>query len=715
MKKIELLAPVGNFDCLKAAIEAGCNAVYLGGKMFGARSFAGNFTKDELVEAIKYSHLYGVKVYLTINTIIYENEVDNFLEYVRFAHKNNIDAVIIQDFGMFDLLRKKFPNLELHASTQVNIHNYEGALLAKKLGFKRIVMARETPVSVIEKIKKEIDIEVEVFVHGALCVSYSGQCLMSSLIGHRSGNRGTCVQSCRKKYDLYDEKGNKLNKEDYLLSTKDLCTLENLDKIIKTGANSLKIEGRMKRPEYVYLVTKVYKKAIDNYYETGRLNIDEKDILNLKKMFNRKFTKGFMLGEKNDDFTFSERPNHKGITIGEVISKVKNNLKIKLTKDVNVHDGLRILDKKEDKGLIINKMFVDGKEVNHAKKGDVITVKYDKYVEVGSKVLLTTDYNLVSEINKCLNKLSRRVDIDIKVVAKKSKPLQITVFDGIREVIETSHNKIEQAVKVPVLKETIIKQICKTGDTVYKVNNIEVVMDEDIFINLKDINDLRRNVLKKLDEKRLYKIPFVENEYYIDVPSFENYKCSSVEVANKFDYDKIKNKVDKIYVTDENLLRKEDVLKLPRIINEYKNYENTVLVGEFGSLLVYKNFMTDFSFNVVNSYAVAFLHEMGSKCVTLSYELTIKQIENIVSAYEKRYKKLPNLEVIIDSFPEAMVSKFDLNKRYNIKIGYLKDEFNNKYKIVSNKDFMTIYNFEKIIINEEELSDKKINSTRTIL
>ncbi len=715
MKRIELLAPVGNFDCLKAAIEAGCDAVYLGGKMFGARSFAGNFTKEELVEAIKYSHLYGVKVYLTINTIIYENEVDNFLEYVRFAHKNNIDAVIIQDLGMFDLLRKKFPNLELHASTQVNIHNYEGALLAKKLGFKRIVMARETPVSVIEKIKKEIDIEVEVFVHGALCVSYSGQCLMSSLIGHRSGNRGTCVQSCRKKYDLYDEKGNKLNKEDYLLSTKDLCTLENLDKIIKTGANSLKIEGRMKRPEYVYLVTKVYKKAIDNYYATGRLKIDEKDMLNLKKMFNRKFTKGFMLGEKNDDFTFSERPNHKGITIGEVVSKVKNNLKIKLTKDVNVHDGLRILDKKEDKGLIINKMFVDGKEVNHAKKGDVITVKYDKYVEVGSKVLLTTDYNLVSEINSSLNKLSRRVGIDIKVVAKKSKPLQITVSDGVNEVIEMSHNKIEQAIKMPVLKETIIKQMCKTGDTVYKVNNIEVVMDEDIFINLKDINDLRRNILKKLDKKRLYKIPFVENEYYIDVPSFENCKHRSVEVTNKSDYDKIKNKVDKIYVTNEKLLEKEDVLKLPRIINEYKKYENTVLVGEFGSLLVYKNFMTDFSFNVVNSYAVAFFHEMGSKCVTLSYELTVKQIENIVSAYEKRYKKLPNLEVIIDSFPEAMVSKFDLNKRYNIKIGYLKDEFNNKYKIVSNKDFMTIYNFEKIIINEEELSDKKINSTRTIL
>lgn len=175
MKKVEILSPVGNMECLKAAIEAGCDAVYLGGNMFGARAFAGNFSNEELVEAIKYAHLYGVKVYLTVNTIIYENEVERFLDYIRFVHKNNIDAVIIQDIGMFDLLRRKFPNLELHASTQMHIHNFEGALLAKTLGFKRIVMARETPIEVIEKIKREIDIEVEVFIHGALCLSYSGR------------------------------------------------------------------------------------------------------------------------------------------------------------------------------------------------------------------------------------------------------------------------------------------------------------------------------------------------------------------------------------------------------------------------------------------------------------------------------------------------------------------------------------------------------------
>ena len=217
MKKVELLSPAGNMDSLKAAIEAGCDAVYVGGIMFGARAFAGNFSNDELLEAIKYAHLYGVKVYLTINTLIYDKEVDKFLEYVRFAHKNNIDAVIVQDLGMFDLLRRKFPKLEIHASTQMNIHTYDGALLAKRLGVKRIVMARETPINIIKKIKEEIDIEVEVFIHGALCISYSGLqlaiywrcnlpdsqiCLLCSICcgryGWRNNNDGGQVWYCQR-------------------------------------------------------------------------------------------------------------------------------------------------------------------------------------------------------------------------------------------------------------------------------------------------------------------------------------------------------------------------------------------------------------------------------------------------------------------------------------------------------------------------------------
>ena len=241
---IELLAPVGNMDCLKAAINAGCDAVYLAGRNFGARSFAGNFSSEELIEAIKICHLYGVKVYVTVNTLIYDNEVERFINYIDFLHRNNVDAVIMQDIGMIDLVRKTYPNLEVHASTQAHIHNLEGVKLCEKLGIKRVVLARETPIKLIEDIKKNTSIDIEIFTHGALCMSYSGQCLISSLIGSRSGNRGTCAQSCRQTYSL--EIDNKIEEKDkYLFSTKDLNTLDYLDKLIDIGVISLNIVGRM--------------------------------------------------------------------------------------------------------------------------------------------------------------------------------------------------------------------------------------------------------------------------------------------------------------------------------------------------------------------------------------------------------------------------------------------------------------------------------------
>ena len=264
MKKPELLAPAGSMESLKAAICAGCDAVYLSGKKYGARSFATNFDNDELIEAIKLCHLYGIKIYVTVNTLIFEDEVEEFLNYIDFLHVNNVDAIIIQDIGMVDLIRKTYPNLELHASTQMHIHNLEGVKLLEKLNIKRAVLARETSIDTIKKIKNNTNLELEIFVHGALCVSYSGQCLMSYLIGGRSGNRGACAGSCRLPYDVIRE-NKKLNIGHYPLSMKDLNTLSNIDKLIDLNIDSIKIEGRMKRPEYVYIVVALYRKVIDEY------------------------------------------------------------------------------------------------------------------------------------------------------------------------------------------------------------------------------------------------------------------------------------------------------------------------------------------------------------------------------------------------------------------------------------------------------------------
>lgn len=694
MKKVELLAPAGNMDSLKAAVMAGCDAVYLGGVLFGARAFAGNFTNEEIVDAINYAHLYGVKVYVTINTIIYDSEVERFLDYVRFLHKNNVDAVIIQDIGMFDLLRKKFPNLELHASTQMNIHNYDGALLAKKLGFKRVVMARETPIDVIKKIKEEIDIEIEVFIHGALCVSYSGECLLSALVGKRSGNRGTCAQICRKKYDFYDDDKNKLNTNNYLLSTKDLCTLKYIDKLIEIGVDSLKIEGRMKRSPYVYLVTKTYRKVIDNYYNTGKLKIDENDIIELKKMFNRNFTKGFMLNEDNNNFTYDKRPNNIGIEVGQVISKVKNDLKIKLTYDVSVHDGLRILDDKEDKGLVINKMFINNKSVLEAKKGDVITLKYDKYVEKNSKVLLTSSKKQLDSISEAIKNQERFIYIDLNFTAKENENLKLTITDGLNTVTEVLDKTPMRAINKETSFDVIKKQLSKLGNTVYKARSITLNLDDNLFINIKDINEIRRRAIRKLNEKRLYKIDFVEKDYTIGVPDFPSIKQTAV-LVNK-ENESLKDKYDLIYTEDEKTKDEDSIIVLPRIINEHPFIKNTVMIGDFGGLLKYDNFQTNFSFNVVNSYSVAFLHSLGAKLVTLSYELSLSQIKNMIEIYKKRYNKNPNTSLIINSYPECFVSKFNLNKKYNVKSGYLKDSYGNFLRVKTKGDIMVVYHFKKV-------------------
>lgn len=714
MKKIELLSPAGNMECLKAAIEAGCDAVYLSGILFGARSFAGNFSDDELIEAIKYSHLYGVKVYVAINTIVYDRQVDKFIEFVRFLHMNNVDSVIMQDIGMLDLVRKKFPNLEIHASTQMHIHNLSGALLAQKLGIKRVVLARETSIDDIKNIKEKTNIDIEVFIHGALCISYSGQCLMSALIGNRSGNKGTCAQVCRKKYELYNENMKKVSEDNYLLSTKDLCTLENIDKIIESGACSLKIEGRMKRKEYVYLVTKIYRKVIDSYYENKKCNISYDDIKDLKKMFNRKFTKGYILNEKNENIVYQKRPNHIGIEVGSVINYKNRYLKIKLTDRVNVHDGLRIVSEKEDYGLIINKMFINDKEVLSADKGDIIKIKYDKNIKEKSKVLLTSSYNQLNEINLNLNNLKRKVLIDVNAIIKVNDYIYMEAKCLDKIVSIKSSFIVSKAINRPISKDEVIKQLNKTNNTVYKINNINIKMDNNCFINIKDINELRRELLSKLDEKRLYNIPFYEKEYKIEVPEFNRQKKKSILLNTKKDYIENKDKYDLIYTSNIDLLKYKDIIyKVPRVINEYPKINNRVLIGELGGINAYTNFDTDFSFNVVNSYAIAFLHSIGAKKVTLSYELNLSQIKNLIDSYVRRYKTYPNCEVIIDSYAEAMVSKFDLNKMYKINKGYLKDQYGNYYKIISNNNYMTIYDYKKTNIeNEEEYYDVGCNYIR---
>lgn len=709
MKKVELLAPAGDFSCLKAAIEAGCDAVYIGGKLFGARAFSSNFTDEEIIKAINYAHLYGVKVYVTTNILVYEKEVDSFLEYISFLHRNNVDAVIIQDLGMLDLVRKTFPNLEVHASTQMHIHNLDGAELMEKLGVKRVVLARETSVSKIKEIKEKTNIDIEIFIHGALCVSYSGQCLMSSLIGNRSGNRGTCAGSCRQSYSIVDENNNIILNNKYPLSMKDLCSLENLKTLLDIGVTSLKIEGRMKSSSYVYTVVKLYRLAIDSYYKNNNIYIDEKELYNLKKIFNREFTKGFLFDEENNKVINMKRPNHQGVEIGKVINYKNNVAMIKLNDEININDGLRIVGKK-DIGVNVNNFYINSKLVKTAKKGDIITIKVNDKVEKDDKVLLTLDSKLNEEINNIISSNQRKVLVKAKFIAKEDKQITFELTDFINKVVVISENKVTKALNKPITKEEIKEKLNKIKDTVYKYESLDIEIDDNIFIPFNIINDLKRKAFEELNNKRLYKIPYKRCEYKRNVKSYPKEKLLNILIIKDENIDSLKKKYDYIY-SSNNI--DNTILLLPRVIDKYKeNYNKDVLVGDIGYFNKHKVCITDTSFNVVNSYTVAFLHSLGAERVTLSYELTKKQIEILINAYEERYKAHPNLELVVEGYEEVMISKFSLNKYFNNDKLYLKDRFNNLYKIKEKDNLMIIYNYKKRKDFNLSYYDIGINSLR---
>ena len=707
MKRIELLSPAGNMDSLIAAVQAGCDAVYLGGTLFGARAFAGNFNDDEIIEAINYCHLYGVKVYVTTNILIYEHEVDKFLKYIEFLHKHNVDAVLIQDLGMLDLVHKTFPNLECHASTQMHIHNLDGVVMASKLGCKRVVLARETPISLVKEIKEKLDVDLEIFAHGALCVSYSGQCLFSSLIGNRSGNRGSCVGSCRLPYKIVDNHNKILNNGDYPLSMKDLNTLEYLDELIEAGVTSLKIEGRMKSPEYVYTVTKLYRMAINSYYETGKVSIDEEEINNLQKLFSRGFTKGYLFNEEIDHILNTNRPNHQGIYIGKVVDYKNGFVTVRLTEDVSINDGIRIVLDNDDYGTVLNEFYIDKKLVKEAKNGDTISFKVNKLIPKNSKVLLTKDSKLINKIDEVIKTNPRKVGITALIKLNKNKPMEMVVTDYTNS-IKVLGDIVEESKSHPTTEEEVLEKMNKLSDTVYTFDNIRVDIDRDVFIPFKKLNDVRHKLFKELDKARLYEKEFIKEKYSIELDDYPQEELKSVLVNSENN-----DKYDIVY--SENI--KDTIYKIPKVIFDYSKFDpnKEYLVGEIGAFNRLKKISCDYSFNVVNSYTVALLHSLGANRITLSLELTPKQIENIVNSYSKRYNKNPNLEVIVSGYREVMTLKTNLNKLYKNENLYLVDRFNNKYRIrerdnityiYEHKKFIDKYNYYKLGINV--LRDEKI-------
>ena len=682
----EILSPCGSIESFYAAIEAGCDAVYLAGKMFGARSFANNFTDEELVYVINYAHLYGVKVYVTCNILILEREVDKFLNYVDFLHKNNVDALIMQDLGMIDLVHKTYPNLEIHGSTQMHIHNLDGAMVAKSMGIKRVVLARETPLEVIKEIKEKTGLEIEIFVHGALCVSYSGMCLFARSIGPRSGNRGTCTGCCRLPYKLENSKQEMINSDNYPLSMKDLMTINYLDKLIDLGVNSFKIEGRMKSPSYVYTTTKLYRETRDNYLKTKKIMVNQEDLYNLQNIFSRPTTKGYIFNDDNKEVINPDSSNHQGVLIGKVTKSKNNYIEVTLTDDVSIHDGLRIINKDFEYGLILNEFTINNKQVYNGLKNQVITFKVNKNIPVNSKVYRTLSYKIETEIKNKINQKLRKIPITFKFIALKDKNITLTVTD-YQNTLTIEGNKPSISLNKETTKLEIQEKLAKVGDTIYQIDNIMIEKDNNLFIPISEINHLRRDILNKLNELRVlnFKKDYLKKEYKIKVPDFpkdNSYSYLGNSTSNKYKY----------FYSETDSCK---ILKLPKVIDNYSKYDpkKEYLVGELGALNSLSNIITDYSFNVTNSYTVAFLHSKGVKRVTLSLELNDKDIEDLVNSYLNHYHKRPNLELIIKSRWELMVTKFNFHNYYN-NPKYLIDRFHNKYLLKVKNNLTYIYDYK---------------------
>lgn len=511
-EKPELLAPAGGMEAFVAAVENGADAVYLGSRAFSARGYASNFSEKELEEAIDYAHLRGVKVYVTVNTLLKEEEVENALKLLSWLREIGTDAIIIQDLGLISLARKYLPDLPLHASTQMTLHNSEGVEFAKKMGIERVVLSRECSLEEIERIKEKTGAEIEVFIHGALCISYSGQCLLSSLIGGRSGNRGFCAQPCRKKYRLYCEGKQIKTTGSYLLSPKDLNTTSGLGALIEAGIESFKIEGRMKRPEYVAGVVRIYRRLIDRYIENpAEYYVSEEEQETLTQLFNRSFTQGYFFENPRWKLMSRENPHNRGVPAGTVTGydRRSNRIRVKLSRPLRLGDGIMVENaetRPEDKGKIISSMYTGKGPVYSAGVGDTVEIPFDSRAPSGSTVYRTHDKMLMDSLKKEgeSGSLRPKIPVFITTTVASGRPVRLEVKDRDSNTVTIeSEYLVEKAEKQPTSKARIEKQLSKLGNTIFEAVELHVTVEGDIFIPVGQLNDLRTKAIEQLENLRI--------------------------------------------------------------------------------------------------------------------------------------------------------------------------------------------------------------------
>lgn len=499
--KPEILAPVGNIDHLYAALAAGCDAVYFALPDFSARAFAKNLSLEQAKEAIDLCHLYGVKVYITMNTILYEEEIEQAYQQAKTCVKMGADALIVQDLGLMYLIHHRLPQATIHASTQMSIATPEEIERLKQLGIKRVILARECSKEMVESCK-QAGLEVEIFIHGALCISMSGRCLFSSFQYQRSGNRGMCAQPCRMEYQLWED-GKRISTDgNYLISPKDVSLIDSIQEL---DVDCVKIEGRMKCVEYVYESVRQARLVRDGYKRS------EQDKEQLKTAFYRGYTLGHYYDQRGKDFISQRSSNHIGVPIGTVQSVSSDKIQIVLKKDLYQHDGIRF---GQHGGGRINYLYdQQGKLQNKIPAGQIAQVERIPSVKKGDVVTRTASSQLEQKTQKAIKEINRKVPVQAKVLCQGiGKPLECILTDGVHTVHCISEEVAQPAKNQALSQEVISKQMHKTKNVWAEITSLEVDIQPGLFFMISSINQLRRDAIDALQEKRIEIQPIHEQD-----------------------------------------------------------------------------------------------------------------------------------------------------------------------------------------------------------
>ena len=750
MRIPELLAPVGSMDYLKVAINAGASAVYLSGKNYGARKYAQNFTLDEINEAVNTAHLHNVKVYVTVNTLIKQDELEDVMNYLSNLYAIGVDAVLVQDLGLVELINRHLPKLKIHASTQMTCENQLKLDYIESKGIKRIVLPREMRKEEIQDLKTNM--ELEIFVHGALCYSYSGQCLMSSFNGGRSGNRGTCAQPCRQKYKVEG-----LKKEDYYLSPCDLNLFNKLKEISELNIACIKIEGRMRNKEYLAIVISNYRKALNKLKSGKEMESEE-----ISLVFNR----GFSQGQFNNTAKRSLRAGHVGLKIGKVIDARKNQIAIKIDDSIkNIPekgDGLLLVKNDDDYGFEISQN-PSITTLNHFKKGKnkqikdltrknkvliVKKVRQNKKSNFNlneSEVYLTKKNNLIKKAREIENKGNSYVKSKLILtfsIKNKFPQLKGRVTLANKKEIECEvrgNTPFEKPLKKSVTRETIQKQLSKVDNYPYQITQININYDGTLFLPISKINELRRELFEKLEHElvnstkhktKKIKLNLKEREKSEIKPCFSFY-------TNNLSHLKEINNVKRVYLEippeydDLNIIHDEkynlnhmiNFLKEAIEISMTKDYEliwkwpdiaHDKLIKTLNKVrgilnkmhytipIMSNNFKGEYgpySMNITNTETIKSLENY--KILTLSPELTKKDYEDIIKFCESQNQ----LEILVQGSVELMKTRYSLlygkeiKKAKNNSKNFLIDRNNRRYPI-----HKSISGEELILFNCEDLS-----------